>query len=139
MGVTAGLLTVTVTLLLVVLRLALLVATAVKTWEPLTLLVVSQLTLYGAVVTAVPRFSPSSLYWTLVMAWVPPAVAVTAGVLPLTVALAVGVVIETVGAVGLLTVTVTLLLVVVNEALLVATAVKVCEPLVVVAVFQATL
>src|SRR2546422_114623 len=57
-------------------------ATAVRVWEPLLVVVVSQETEYGAEVSSAPRLLPSSLNWT---PWtVREALAVTATV-PLTV------------------------------------------------------
>jgi hypothetical protein len=73
--------TVTRTAAEVVLRFAVLVATAVSEWLAFVAVFVSQLKLYGAWATGAPRFLPSSLYWTLltpcasltltVIVWVP--------------------------------------------------------------------
>src|SRR5664280_194977 len=120
--------TVIVTGLLVVVRLLLLVATAVTVCVPLVTVLLSQLTLYGLVVSAAPTLTPSTLNWTDETATASDALAVRV-VAPVTVLLAAGAVTDTVGAVGFATVIVTGLLVVVRLLLLVATAVTVCVPL----------
>src|SRR5262249_10999927 len=122
------LLTVTATADEVVLRPVLLVATAVNVCGPLMLAVVSQSTLYGAVVSAVPRLVLSILNCPDVTGQPPPAVAATVCA-PLTSAPLAGVVSDTVGGVGLLTVTVTAVAVAVRLLRFVATAVSVCGPL----------
>jgi hypothetical protein len=93
-------LTVTVIAAEVVVSLAVLVATAVSLWLALVAVVVFQLALYGAVVTAEPKFTPSSLYCTFAMPWASVTVAVMVWV-PLTVAAVLGLVILIFGAVGL--------------------------------------
>src|SRR2546426_345457 len=73
-------------------------ATAVTVWLPLTAVAVFQETAYGAVVFSAPRLTPSSLNCTPATATLSEAVAETVTA-PLSMAPAVGVVSDTVGAV----------------------------------------
>src|SRR5438105_9270140 len=99
--------TLTVTAAEVAVLLPLSRATAVRTWFPDVVVVLSQLTEYGAVVTSVPREAPSSLNWTPATATLSVAVADTDTV-PWTVAPELGAVMLTVGGVASLeTVTLT--------------------------------
>jgi len=130
--------TVNVTAALVVVRLLEFVAMAVTLCEPSPTDLLSQLTLYGLVVSGKPALVPSILNWTDLTAWVSDAFAARVAVL-LTVLPAVGAVRETVGAVGatvFATVTLTGLLVVVRFELFVATAVTTCDPFATVLVSQ---
>jgi len=111
---TAGgaLLTVTLTPALVAEFPLVSLATAVSVWLPLATEDVVQEKLYGEAVSAAPTFAPSTCICTLAIPALAEAVAFTV-IVPLTVALLAGEVIETVGgvAVVLLTVTVTTALV----------------------------
>src|SRR5438552_2324842 len=109
-------------------------ATAVTLWLPFALKVVFQEIEYGAVVTSAPRFTPSSLNCTPTTPTLSVASADTVTV-PTTEAPGVGEEMETVG--GLLsTVTLIAAAVAVFPAASRATAVKLCEPLLAVVVFQ---
>src|SRR6266851_5636773 len=114
-------------------------ATAVRACAPAVAVAVFQATEYGAVVTSVPRFEPSSLNWTPTTPTLSVAVALTV-VVPVTVAPFAGAVIATVGGVvsgvGFETVTETGADVVVLPAASRATAVSVWAPAVAVVVFQ---
>src|ERR1051326_2168290 len=112
-------------------------ATAVSVCDALLAAVVSHEVAYGALVSSAPRFAPSSLNCTPTTFTLSDAVAVTV-VVPVTVAPAAGAVTLTVGGiVSLNTVTVTAAVLVLPAASR-ATALSVCDALVVVVVFQAT-
>jgi hypothetical protein len=141
LGGVTGLETAKFMAVLVVLRLLLLVATAVTPCTPLTTVLESQTRLYGAIVSAAPTLTPSTLNWTFATATASVALAVRV-LVPVTVALAAGAVIDTVGAVGEVTfetMTLIAVLVVVRLLLLVATAVMLCVPFVTVLESQARL
>src|SRR5258706_4633257 len=143
-----ALFTVTVTSAEVVLLPAASRATAVRVCVPLLAEVVSQDTEYGAAVSSTPRLIPSSLNCTPTTPTLSEALAVTL-VVPKTVAPEAGAVIFTVGGVvsaggggggggALFTVTVTGEEENLTPRISVATAVRVCEPLLVAVVFQET-
>src|SRR5207253_1864228 len=112
-------------------------ATAVTVWLPLVAVVVFQVTEYGVAVSSAPRFTPSSLNWTPTTPTLSAAVAVTAVVVPETVAPPAGAVIDTVGGVvSLVTVTVPPASAAGWPAAPRATAVSVWLPLVAVVVSQ---
>ncbi len=125
-GVVSVLFTVTVTTALVAVFPAASFATAVSVWLAFETDVVFQEKLYGADVSADPRFAPSTWNCTLAMPTLSEAVALTV-IVPLTVALFAGVVIATLGGVTslLFTVTVTPVLVVAFPEVSVAIAVSV--------------
>src|SRR6478609_2760885 len=135
----SGLLTVTVTVADVVLLPAASRATAVSAWLPFVTALVSHEAEYGDVVSSDPRLVPSTLNCTPTTPTLSAALADTDTV-PCTEAPPAGAVIDTVGAVVsvLLTVTVTADEVVVFPAWSRATAVRVYEPLATVVVFQVT-
>src|SRR5439155_27373878 len=114
-------------------------ARAVSVCDPLVVVVVFQLTAYGALVPSAPRAAPSRKNWTPATPTLSEAVAVTATG-PETVAPLAGAVMLTVGGVvsALATVTVTAADVVALPAASRARAVSVCDPLLVVVVFQLT-
>jgi hypothetical protein len=116
-------------------------ATAVRVWAPLVAVVVFQGTAYGEVVSSAPRAAPSSMNCTPATATLSAAVAVTV-IVPATVEPDAGEVRAIVGGVvsepPLATVTVTGAEVVRLPAASRATAVRACEPLVAVVVFQGT-
>ena len=132
------LLTVTVTGALVVVKLEVSRATAVRVCEPFGAPAVFQGTEYGEEpVTSLPRFAPSSLNCTPANATLSLAVAVTVTV-PLSVELPAGATRDTVGGVvSLLTATLMPTLTVVRFDVSRATAVSVCGPLATPLVFQA--
>src|ERR1051326_8562407 len=116
-------------------------ATAFIVWVPSAAVVLSHVIEYGAVVSSMPRFAPSSLNCTPATPTLSAAVALTATVAPETVAPPAGAVIDTVGAVVspvLDTVTVTAADVFVLPAASRATAVNVCVPFVAVVVSHGT-
>src|SRR5213593_1686586 len=86
-------------------------AMAVKLWEPLATRVVFQEIAYGAAVTSAPKLTPSSLNCTPTTPTLSVALAETV-IVPETVALAAGAVMETVGGVVSTTVSVAVLLVI---------------------------
>src|SRR5918996_428498 len=113
-------------------------ARPVSVWAPLLALMVFQDTEYGALVSSAPRLEPSRRNWTPAMPTLSEALAVTVTVFD-TVAPDEGDVIKTVGEViSLNTVTVTGSEVHRTPSRSRATAVRTCEPLAVVIVFQAT-
>jgi len=93
-----ALLTVTATLAEVAVLPAASRTTAVRVWNALVAVVVSQETEYGEVVSSVPRFAPSSLNWTPETATLSEALAETV-IVPATVAPEAGEEMETVGGV----------------------------------------
>src|SRR6266704_730312 len=104
-------------------------ATAVRICEPLATAVVFQDTEYGAAVSSAPSAAPSNRNWTPATPTLSEASALTL-IVPDTVAPFAGAVIDTVGGVvSLNTVTVTELEVYWRPSRSLATAVKVCEPL----------
>jgi hypothetical protein len=92
-----ALLTVTVTAALVFWFPAASRATVVRVWEPFGRAVVSQETMYGAVVSSARRLTPFSLNWTPVTPTLPEALADTVTAEPETVVPAAGAEMETVG------------------------------------------
>ena len=122
--------TVTVTAVEVVVFPAASRATAVSVWLALVAVVVSHVTVYGAVVTSAPRFAPSSLNCTPATPTLSLALAVTE-MLPVTVVPGAGAVTDTVGAVlSFDAVTTTAVEVVLLPARSRAIAVSVCVPFV---------
>src|SRR6266581_493834 len=104
-------------------------AVAASVCEPFATLVVSRATEYGAVVSSAPSAAPSNRNWTPATPTLSEASALTL-IVPDTVAPFAGAVIDTVGGVvSLNTVTVTELEVYGRPSRSLATAVKVCEPL----------
>src|SRR6266581_8293421 len=109
---------------------------AASVCEPFATLVVSRATEYGAAVSSAPSAAPSNRNWTPATPTLSEASALTL-IVPDTVAPFAGAVIDTVGGVlSLNTVTLTELEVYWRPSRSLATAIKVCEPLLAVVVFQ---